>query len=159
MTTATATYFTTLASPIGELLLLSDGEHITGLRTDTKPDSEMVKEPKLFRDCVEQLRAYFAGDLKKFDLPLQQDGTAFQQHVWKELRKIPRGKTISYQQLAGKVGKPLASRAVGSANGKNQIVVVVPCHRVIAADGSLGGYGCGLWRKEWLLRHEGVELN
>jgi methylated-DNA-[protein]-cysteine S-methyltransferase len=156
--TTTRTYFTTFTSPIGELLLQSDGEFITGLYTDQLPDETMTPEPNLFRDCVRQLRAYFAGELKLFDLPLKQPGTTFQKQVWKQLLKVPYGQTISYQTLAKRVGKPLACRAVGSANGKNQIVIVVPCHRVIAANNTLGGYGCGLWRKEWLLKLEGVEL-
>jgi methylated-DNA-[protein]-cysteine S-methyltransferase len=100
------------------------------------------------------MRAYLAGELKAFTVPMRQPGTPFQKKVWEELVRIPFGETISYRQLAKRVGKPLACRAVGSANGRNQLIVAVPCHRVIAADGTLGGYGGGLWRKEWLLAHE-----
>jgi O-6-methylguanine DNA methyltransferase len=100
------------------------------------------------------LAAYFRGTLLQFELPLRMPGTPFQQKVWEELRAIPYGETISYMELARRIGHPGASRAVGSANGRNPISIVVPCHRVIAADGTLGGYGGGLDRKEWLLQHE-----
>jgi methylated-DNA-[protein]-cysteine S-methyltransferase len=106
------------------------------------------------------LRAYFEGDLGAIeDLPVRFDhGTAFQQQVWQALRTIPLGETISYAELARRVERPSAFRAVGSANGRNPVAVVVPCHRVIAADGTIGGYGGGLHRKRWLLAHEGVDV-
>jgi methylated-DNA-[protein]-cysteine S-methyltransferase len=106
-----------------------------------------------------KIRAYYAGELGVVD-DIQADGggTAFEKTVWAELRRIPKGETLSYGQLAKRIGKPEAMRAVGLANGKNPISVVVPCHRVIGADGSLTGYGGGLHRKEWLLRHEGALL-
>jgi methylated-DNA-[protein]-cysteine S-methyltransferase len=104
------------------------------------------------------LRAYFAGDLGAIDqVPVQFDrGTPFQRDVWSALRAIPVGETISYAELARRVGRPSAFRAVGAANGQNPVGVVVPCHRVIASDGTLGGYGGGLERKRWLLAHEGA---
>jgi methylated-DNA-[protein]-cysteine S-methyltransferase len=103
------------------------------------------------------LRAYFKGDLGAIDeLPVATNGTAFQQGVWKALRKIGRGRTISYAELARRIGKPRAVRAVGLANGQNPISIVVPCHRVIGSDGTLTGYGGGLPRKKWLLEHEGA---
>jgi len=105
------------------------------------------------------MRAYFKGDLDVIDkLPVATTGTAFQQAVWRALRKIKRGQTISYAELARRIGKPKAVRAVGLANGQNPISIVVPCHRVIGSDGSLTGYGGGLERKHWLLKHEGVSL-
>ncbi|MDE3128677.1 MAG: methylated-DNA--[protein]-cysteine S-methyltransferase [Gemmatimonadota bacterium] len=103
----------------------------------------------------EQLAAYFAGQRREFDLPLAPGGTPFQQRVWAELRKIPYGGTASYGELARRLGAPTASRAVGTANGRNPLSIVVPCHRVIGANGSLVGYGGGLERKRWLLNFEG----
>jgi methylated-DNA-[protein]-cysteine S-methyltransferase len=115
-----------------------------------------TKNPFGFSD---KIRAYYAGELGVIDdLPADGGGTTFEKRVWVELRRIPRGETISYGQLAKRIGKPDAMRAVGLANGKNPISIVVPCHRVIGADGSLTGYGGGLHRKEWLLRHEGALL-
>jgi methylated-DNA-[protein]-cysteine S-methyltransferase len=103
---------------------------------------------------VEQLHAYFAGVLTDFEIPMDMRGTDFQRRVWAELCEIPYGETISYGELARRVGNPQASRAVGLANGRNPVAIVVPCHRVIGADGSLTGYGGGLGRKVWLLEHE-----
>lgn len=159
MTAATpVTCHTIFPSPIGNLLLTSDGENLTGLQMDSADgfeiDSDWDENTTPLAEAVIQLRAYFAGELKAFDLPLLPEGTPFQKRVWKELQRIPFGRTISYQELARRVGNPNASRAVGSANGRNPIAVIIPCHRVIAADGTLGGFGGGLDRKEWLLRHE-----
>jgi methylated-DNA-[protein]-cysteine S-methyltransferase len=148
------TYFDTLKSPLGDLLLTSDGAALTGLSVDEKPAEAFVRSKAKLKEAVAQMRAYLAGELTTFTLPLEQPGTPFQQTVWEELTRIPFGETISYKQLAERVRKPLASRAVGSANGRNQIMIVVPCHRVIASGGALGGYGGGLWRKQWLLDHE-----
>ncbi len=106
---------------------------------------------------VKELRAFFAGAPTDFrDLPLDLQGTPFQLRVWQELRRIPWGGTISYRELARRAGSPKALRAVGQANAVNPIPIIIPCHRVISADGSLGGYSSGLWRKCWLLKHEGV---
>ena len=104
----------------------------------------------------EQLDAYFAGELESFELDLDPHGTPFQQRVWAELARIPYGETISYSELAHRLGDPKLVRAVGLANGRNPISIVIPCHRVIGADGSLVGYGGGLERKRWLLEHEAV---
>jgi len=110
-----------------------------------------------FAAAAAQLDEYFAGERTEFDLPLAPRGTSFQLAVWEELARIPFGKTVSYGEVAAALGKsPVASRAVGLANGRNPISIIVPCHRVIGADGSLTGYGWGLDRKEWLLRHEGA---
>jgi methylated-DNA-[protein]-cysteine S-methyltransferase len=108
-------------------------------------------------DVAPRLRAYFAGDLGALDdLAVDSGGTEFQRSVWSALRRIPPGRTRSYGDLAAEIGSPQASRAVGAANGRNPIAIVVPCHRVIGADGSLTGYAGGTWRKRWLLAHEGV---
>ena len=108
-------------------------------------------------EAVSRLRAYFAGELNAIDrLPVDLGGTAFQQSVWAALRRIPPGRTACYSDLAATIGRPTATRAVGAANGANPVAVVVPCHRVIGKGGSLTGYGGGLERKAWLLRHEGV---
>ena len=108
-------------------------------------------------EAVSRLRAYFAGELRALDaLPVDTGGTEFQQSVWAALRRIPAGRTSCYSDLAAAVGRPQATRAVGAANGANPVAVVIPCHRVIGKDGSLTGYGGGLERKAWLLRHEGV---
>jgi methylated-DNA-[protein]-cysteine S-methyltransferase len=157
----TTILYSTITSPIGELLLTSDGKSVTGLymhkqkheaeRTkDWKRDDAALKQPRT------QLQAYFAGELRDFELPLAAEGTPFQQRVWRALRDIPYGKTISYGELARRIGQPTASRAVGLANGRNPIAIVVPCHRVIGANGSLTGYGGGLARKRWLLAHESM---
>ena len=106
------------------------------------------------RVACEQLDAYFEGDLRTFELPLHMVGTLFQKQVWEGLLTIPYGTTISYAELAHRIGRPGASRAVGAANGRNPIGIIVPCHRVIGANGTLTGYGGGLDRKEWLLSHE-----
>jgi methylated-DNA-[protein]-cysteine S-methyltransferase len=153
-----ATLYTIVPSPIGDLLLTSDGEALTGLHMDTAEgfeiDPEWQEDATVFTDAAKQLAGYFAGELKTFELPLALAGTPFQKRVWAELRRIPFGETISYLELARRVGNPKASRAVGSANGQNPVAVIVPCHRVIARDGTLGGFGGGLDRKEWLLNHE-----
>ncbi len=113
----------------------------------------------LIQKCATQLNEYFAGTRKVFDLPLQQNGSVFQQNVWLQLLKINYGRTISYLQLSKLVGDVKAIRAVGTTNGKNQIAIIVPCHRVIGSDGSLTGYAGELWRKKWLLEHEGKFAN
>ena len=154
-----AVLYTTLASPIGELLLTSDGESCTGVYMENQKDAA-VPAPDWRRDDAAlgqarvQLQAYFAGELRDFELPLAARGTPFQQRVWRALCDIPYGETISYGELARRIGQPAASRAVGLANGQNPLSIVVPCHRVIGANGSLTGYGGGLDRKRWLLAHE-----
>jgi len=146
-------------SPIGPLTLVAADGRLTGLYMDAqryRPGDEVLGSPgdenaEPFASAADQLDAYFAGQLTDFDLPLAPAGTQFQRTVWAALRQIPYGETWSYGQLAGKIGSPAAVRAVGLANGRNPIAVVVPCHRVIGADGSLTGYGGGLSRKRFLL--------
>jgi methylated-DNA-[protein]-cysteine S-methyltransferase len=149
-------YFSLFPSPLGDLLLVSDGEALTGLHMagGAAPEPDWLRDDEPFREVRAQLTEYLAGERRTFDLPLRLVGTPFQRRVWDELRRIPFGETISYAELARRVGQPGAARAVGSANGRNRIGLIIPCHRVIAADGSLGGYGGGLDRKRWLLRHE-----
>ena len=159
MTAATATITTTVDSPIGMLTLSASDGLLTGMfMPDQKhaptTASQWDRDDAWFAEITEQLDQYFAGTLSQFDLPIRMDGTDFQRRVWSHLRQIPYGETISYGDLARRVGSPNASRAVGSANGRNPVAVIVPCHRVIASDGSLGGYGGGLARKTWLLDHE-----
>ncbi len=149
-------YYRYFDSPIGKILLTSDGNSLTGLYMESyKPDPNIqwVANDSIepFPKVVEQLTAYFAGQLTKFDLPISMSGTQFQQQVWQELTKIPYGKTISYKELAVRIGNIKAVRAVGLANGRNPISIIVPCHRVIGANGSLTGYGGGLPRKKVLL--------
>jgi methylated-DNA-[protein]-cysteine S-methyltransferase len=141
-------------SPLGDLLLTTDGERLVGLEFEGRPARGSVRDAQALREPVRQLRAYFAGELESFDLEFDQPGTDFQRRVWAELVAIPYGETISYAELARRIGQPQASRAVGGANGRNRIAIVVPCHRVIAADGTLGGYGGELWRKDFLLNLE-----
>ena len=151
-----------LQSPIGRLLLTSDGAALTGLFMEPSRKAQSTDgwaedgTAQPLAAAVRQLTEYFAGTRREFELPLRMSGTAFQQRVWRELREIRYGETLSYGELARRIGKPSASRAVGLANGRNPISLIVPCHRVIGADGTLTGYGGGLPRKRWLLAHEGL---
>jgi methylated-DNA-[protein]-cysteine S-methyltransferase len=131
-------------------LLYVDGE--SEMRTETLKLS--AADQKVLQKCIAQFDEYFSGKRKIFDLPVKQEGTMFQQKVWNELVKIPFGKTISYLQLAQRLGDVKSIRATASANGRNKLNIIVPCHRVIGSDGSLKGYGGGLPRKKWLLDHE-----
>jgi methylated-DNA-[protein]-cysteine S-methyltransferase len=155
------------SSPFGELLLTSDGEALTGLhlpRHDgspaplTEPDSGWRRDDRAFGDVCDQLRAYFAGERFAFDLPMRMTGTPFQRLAWNGLLTIPFGATVSYAEQARRIGRPAASRAVGAANGRNPIAIIVPCHRVIGSDGSLTGYGGGLDLKRGLLQFEAEML-
>ena len=156
-------YYTQIESPLGPLLLAGDE---AGLREIVFPRNGHPKSPNdnwehgpaRFRDITYQLRAYFAGELENFNLPLAPEGTPFQQKVWSELCKIPYGETISYGELARRIGNPNASRAVGLANGSNPIPIIIPCHRVIGSNGKLTGYGGGLPIKERLLALEKPQL-
>jgi methylated-DNA-[protein]-cysteine S-methyltransferase len=146
---------TTVDSPIGELLLVGDGHALHGLYMQAgrpkqiKPEWERSDEP--FAAVAQQLTEYFAGERREFDVPLVLDGPPFQRQAWHALREIPYGETVSYGEQARRVGQPDAARAIGAANGQNPIAVIVPCHRVIGADGSLTGFGGGLERKRLLL--------
>jgi methylated-DNA-[protein]-cysteine S-methyltransferase len=161
-----------LATPIGTLLVVAN-ENGRACFVDFADDADRFRRliPRYYGDGItltsqpvpaiirDSLAAYFAGNLHAIDsIPVATPGTPFQRRVWSELRSIPAGQTISYGTLARRIGSPAAVRAVGLANGANPIAIVVPCHRVIGADGSLTGYGGGLARKRWLLAHEGAEL-
>ena len=159
------TYYTTIESPIQPILLTSDGESLTGLfmiehKHGPEIQADWVQNAAAapFPEAKRQLAEYFAGARQIFDIPLAPHGTEFQQKVWKELRGIPFGKTLSYGELARTIGSPGASRAVGMANGRNPISIIVPCHRVIGANGKLTGYGGGLPRKAALLERETKSL-
>jgi len=144
-------------SPIGFIELRSDGEALIAARFVEAPTQAHAPDAVLLK-TIFQLSAYFTGELRQFDLPLRLKGTPFQLSVWEQLLKIPYGETRSYLDIARELGNPGAVRAVGAANGANPIVIIVPCHRVINSSGKLGGYGGGLWRKAWLLRHENEML-
>ena len=151
-----------IPTPLGRFLAVVDkGGALVALDFDERTSAFRNLEPdeRRARKVIEELQRYFAGELREFHLALAPEGTPFQQRVWQELRRIPYGETISYQELAKRVGDPKSVRAVGRANGANPIAVVVPCHRVIGADGSLTGYAGGLERKRALLaleaRHSG----
>lgn len=146
--------FTTfLPSPVGWLKLECSDSHLQSVLFVEEPAESQDIHP-LLAEASLQLEAYFQGKRKGFDLPLGQEGTAFQQKVWDLLYLIPYGKTISYQQLSKQYGDVKAIRAVAAANGKNHLSIIVPCHRVIGSNQSLTGYAGGLWRKKWLLDHE-----
>lgn len=169
-----ALFFERIDTPIGELLLAADGEGSLRAVDWTEYEPRMQRllrihyghngftlEPAGSQSHLTvALRNYFAGELEAIDqLPVRTAGTLFQRSVWSALREIPRGSTESYSKLAQRIGRPNAVRAVGLANGSNPIGIVVPCHRVIGADGSLTGYGGGMDRKRWLLRHEQVPVH
>ena len=150
-------------SPVGLLNIIIKERFITEIVFCEKPEVEKKESigaiissenNSVFNDFKTQLDEYFAGERIVFDLKIQQAGTPFQQQVWNELAKIPFGKTISYLQLSQRIGNVKAIRAVGAANGKNNLPIVIPCHRVIGSNGTLTGYAGGLWRKQWLLEHE-----
>ncbi|MFC4504228.1 MULTISPECIES: methylated-DNA--[protein]-cysteine S-methyltransferase [Streptomyces] len=152
-------HHTVTDSPYGPLTLVADdgvlcGLYMTGQRHRPPQESFGPRDDTLFDEAQDQLKAYFAGELQTFTLRLELHGTPFQQSVWHQLQKIPYGETRSYGDLADALGKPNASRAVGLANGKNPIGIIVPCHRVIGANGNLTGYGGGLPRKHQLLTFE-----
>jgi len=153
------TLFRTLDSPVGTITVAGDGTTVAHLRMTEQTHAPAGQEawrhePAAFVDAVDQLRSYFDGALTEFDLSLRMEGTAFQRSVWDALLEIPYGETASYGEIARRVGKPGAARAVGLANGQNPVAIIIPCHRVIGADGSLTGYGGGLDRKVTLLQLE-----
>lgn len=148
------TLYTQMASPIGELLLFGDEHSLRGLYMDARRRDGWRSATAPFQLAREQLEQYFAGERSEFDIPLDLRGSEFQRSVWDALLTIPYGETRSYGEIAKQIGRPDRARAVGSANGRNPVSIVVPCHRVIGADGSLVGYGGGLERKRWLLEHE-----
>jgi methylated-DNA-[protein]-cysteine S-methyltransferase len=156
-------FYTQIASPLGRLLLAGgdSGLHHIMFASEVqppRPDPAWREDATPLTETIRQLQAYFAGDLENFNLPLAPEGTPFQMDVWQRLRDIPYGQTISYGELARRIGNPKASRAVGLANGSNPIPIVIPCHRVIGSNGKLTGYGGGLPIKEKLLALERHQL-
>jgi len=172
--------WSSIPSPVGELRLVAHDGTLTAVdflgpvetevgerttvqrfaeRADARPLGDRVDDEPVLREAVAQLTAYFEGCLEQFDLPLAPEGTPFQQRVWEQLRTIPYGATATYGEIAGRLGLTgHGARAVGLANGRNPLSIVVPCHRVVGASGGLTGYGGGVARKEWLLAHEAVTL-
>ncbi len=155
------TRYAVIASPLGDLLAVRDDVGISGLylptgRNAVSPEPRWTRDDAAFSELRTELGEYFAGKRRAFDVALHPWGTRFQQLVWQALLAIPYGETTSYGRTATAIGNPSASRAVGLANGQNPISIVVPCHRVIGANGSLTGYGGGLSAKRWLLSHEAM---
>lgn len=151
--------YTYLESPIGPLLLAGDGVRLSKVgfpngKGRVAPHDDWRRDDDQFIEARAQLSAYFAGELRHFDLELMPVGSPFQLAVWRALSTIPYGETTSYGELANRIGRPSASRAVGAANGANPIPIIVPCHRVIGASGALTGFGGGIETKRWLLAHE-----
>ncbi|WP_254510876.1 methylated-DNA--[protein]-cysteine S-methyltransferase [Anatilimnocola floriformis] len=156
---ALETFYSQFESPVGEITLVGDQKSLLGLYMPAHKHwkglpSGCQRNDDVLAAAREQLTEYFAGERQEFDLPFRFVGTPFQQRVWQELWKIPFGVTISYAEMARRVGQPTATRAVGAANGRNPISIIVPCHRVIASDGKLTGYGGGMENKRWLLDFE-----
>ena len=141
-------------TPVGKLCIGEENDSITRVTWSKVPQEYIQEETELILNCKIQLEEYFAGNRKQFDLPLAPKGTDFQKRVWKALTDIPYGETRTYGEIAAAVGSPKAARAVGMANNKNPIGIIVPCHRVVGADGKLVGYAGGMEKKEWLLNLE-----
>jgi methylated-DNA-[protein]-cysteine S-methyltransferase len=150
-------YTSTLDTPIGKLVINANDQEVFFVGFPEEIPDEMPND--VSRKAQEQFRLYFEGKLHVFNFPLRQPGTEFQQSVWQELTVIPAGYPISYAQMSRNMNNPLAIRAIASANGKNNLMIVVPCHRVIGSNGDLVGFGGGLWRKKWLLDHESKMLS
>ena len=148
-------YFKT---PIGYVRITEEDGFIASIYMLDEEFEVSPPETPLLEKAIRQLDEYFKGERKVFDLPLNQKGSGFQQQVWDQLSKIEYGKTISYLDQSKRMNNPLGIRAIASANGKNNLIIVVPCHRVIGSDGSLTGFGAGVWRKKWLLEHEAKVL-
>lgn len=150
------TYVSYLESPVGFIRILSNGKAIKEIKF---MDSDGPEDPDAHTESARtQLREYFDGNRSSFQLELEPEGTEFEQSVWEKLLNIPSGKTVTYGDIAKQIGDSKAAQAVGRANGKNPIAIVIPCHRVIGSDNKLTGYAGGLERKEWLLKHEGALL-
>ena len=156
-------WYTDIDSPVGLLRLVASKRGLLAVAwqdeiASRKPPNDMVENPRrpILKRAARQIAEYFAGKRTGFDLPLDLRGSPFQITVWRSLGEIPYGKTLSYSQQAALIGRPKAARAVGRANGRNPTPIVLPCHRVVGADGSLAGFGGGLARKFYLLRHEGA---
>ena len=160
---ASALTYDVVAAPIGRLIVASDGSAVAGVwMANASPSDDQWERQRgtdpVLAEARRELLAYFDGTLREFRIPLAPNGTEFQRRVWDALREIPFGTTISYAALARRLNNTAALRAVGAANGRNPIPIIIPCHRVIGSDGSLTGFGGGIERKRWLLQHEGALL-
>ncbi len=151
MSTIYTTYY---QSPVGVMEIKGTDTSIASVLFVEQMGEVVAPIPALLKTCVEQFDQYFAGTLQAFTVPVQQTGTSFQQRVWRALTEISFGQTFSYMNIALNMGDAKSIRAVGNANGKNKLAIIVPCHRVIGSNGKLIGYAGGLWRKQWLLEHE-----
>jgi len=146
-------------SPIGPMRLMGTESSLTALDFIEKMGTDDTPNPPaVLKETYAQLDGYFKGHRRVFSLPLAPEGTEFQQKVWRELKKIPFGQTAAYGDIARAMGRPKAYRAVGGANNKNPISIIIPCHRIVGSDKTLTGYGGGLWRKAWLLKHEKIKI-
>jgi len=141
-------------SPLGWIEIQASSEAVTSLIFCDERKSDACNDSPVLADCVRQLDEYFSGRRTGFDVPVQQQGTEFQQNVWNVLTDIPFGTTVSYGDVAKMVNNPKSARAIGAANGQNKVWIIVPCHRVIGANGALTGYAGGIERKKWLITHE-----
>ena len=147
-------YFSNFNSPIGNIEIIASKYAVQALLFSEIKNVPSVQLPTIMFDCIQQFEEYFSGKRKIFSVNTEQKGTDFQKLIWKKLEDIPYGKTVSYLDIAKKAGDEKSVRAVGNANGKNKIPIIIPCHRVIGTNDSLIGYSGGLWRKQWLLDHE-----
>ncbi len=146
-------YTSYIQSKIGYLIIVASEQYVQEIRfSDEKPDTGETNE--ITSKCVCQLTEYFSGERREFDVPVHARGTEFQVRVWEELMKVPFGQQVTYRELAEQVGDIKLTRAIGMASSKNRISIIVPCHRVVGSSGKLTGYAAGLWRKDWLLKHE-----
>ncbi|NDI33275.1 methylated-DNA--[protein]-cysteine S-methyltransferase [Chengkuizengella sediminis] len=153
-------YIQYYSSPVGLIQCKSvDNQLIEVNFVEEEKEQASTKIPSILKETFKQLDEYFAGSRVKFDLNLHLNGTEFQNTVWNELTRIPFGEAVSYKTVAERIGNEKAVRAIGNANNKNKIVIIIPCHRVMGSNGKLVGYGGGLWRKEWLLNHENIAFH
>jgi methylated-DNA-[protein]-cysteine S-methyltransferase len=158
----TTTFYATLPSPVGDLLLTASSAGLTGVYLPgerRRPEPDWQLDPARFEDCAEQLGEYFDGERVTFSLPLAPPATPFQRQVWNELVHIRYGTTLTYTELARRVGRPRSIRAVGGANARNPVCIIVPCHRVVGVSGALTGYSAGIDAKRWLLDFERASAN
>ncbi|NBI27478.1 methylated-DNA--[protein]-cysteine S-methyltransferase [Chengkuizengella marina] len=156
----TREYIQYYSSPVGLIQCKSDDHQLIEVNfVEEENEHTSLKIPSVLKETLKQLDEYFAGTRTKFDVKLQLNGTEFQNTVWKELTNIPYGEAVSYKSVGERIGNKKAVRAIGNANNKNKIVIIVPCHRVMGSNGKLVGYGGGLWRKEWLLNHENIAFH
>ncbi len=147
-------YSTYYPSPLGTIYIQSTQESVFSLQFVKQVSSNSIELPEILRHCLQEIDEYFKGKLRQFSVPITLNGTDFQVAVWQSLQDLPYGETLSYRDIAEYIQKPNAYRAVGHANKKNPLPIIIPCHRVVGKNGHLTGYNKGLWRKKWLIEHE-----